>query len=1037
LFALVRTSSLPVAVMQSRSRKPLGVGEAVLPLVLAALALPSPIAATMAVAPRDRLFDASWRFLRGDDRDGSLASKVSDTACAEPFCHSTYDDATWRPVELPHDWSSEDLPSRTEDAEAPVLVVRNGTWLFSPGDVAQWALPNVSDSNWTSVMVPSDWRDPPLNYTAQNAYGWYRRHISVTQAQVVAAAAGRLTLALGTVAAADETFVNGVKIGGTGHFGKPGCTDYLTTRAYTVPSGILLSGGDNVVAVRVFSQGGLGGPGKGFPGGLVDTQNPDKRDGPFDAAGSPGGKQTGYTIGGVGWYRKEFTLSDADAGKVVALRFDGVYMNSDVWCNGVHLGNRPYGYTTFQYDLTPHLAPTGQRNVIAVRAANTGKNSRWYSGSGIYRHVWLTVTPLVHVDLWGVSVVTTNVSTHSAKGVVVTTLRNDGTATAQATVSLRMRGPGGMAATEVVVAKVSVPGRGSVNVSQSSIISSPQLWSPSTPRLYVAEVMVESAGGADTVSETFGVRTFSFSADHGFVLNGVPLKLQGGCVHNDNGPLGSRTIDRAEERRVENLKAVGYNAIRTSHNPVSPAFIDACDRLGVLVMEEAFDCWNEGKNDDDYHLYFNEWWQRDIASMVLRDRNRPSIIMWSIGNEIPGRTSPTGLAIEKNLSDWVRVLDPTRAVTSAFPGVNDDADKFFTRLDVAGYNYGYSKYVSDHKRVPSRVMAGTESFPLSSFQNWDAIWDNPWVIGDFIWTAIDYHGESSIGATGAGTNPDLEACGGYCPEGWSYHISFCGDLDIVGHQKPQSFYRTVLWGASSIEIAVGTPAPVGHSQVIASWGWQDERQSWTWPGSEGQGLSVRVYSRHPAVQLLLNGKPVLTAPTNVSRETEFTATFIVPYVAGTLTAVGYDDAGRLATNVSLRTSGKPAALRLSADRPLINADRNDLSYVTVEVVDAQGELVPDATMRVNFQVSGVGELAAVGSGDPRDTSSFSVPRRTTWRGRCVAILRPGTDNVAPAGGSISLTATASGLTSATMKVTVHELGLSRLGDSQPQSLSYV
>ena len=326
-----------------------------------------------------------------------------------------------------------------------------------------------------------------------------------------------------------------------------------------------------------------------------------------------------------------------------------------------------------------------------------------------------------------------------------------------------------------------------------------------------------------------------------------------------------------------------------------------------------------------------------------------------------------------------------------------------------------------HKRVPSRVIAGTESFPLQSFQTWQAVLDNSWVIGDFIWTAIDYIGESAIGGTGFNT-PDLRACGGYCPQGWSWHISFCGDLDIVGHRKPQSLYRTVLWNASQLEIAVHEPVAAGEKEVVASWGWPTELPSWTWdaPAGHSANLSVNVYSRHAAVDLVLNGRKLTPAPLPVSRATQFTASFTLPYERGTLQAIGYDAAGKQAETKTIASAGKAAAIRLTADRSTIRAERDDLSYVTAEVVDANGVLVPTASTVVRFEASGVGELAAVGSGDPADTGSFYLATRRSYRGKSVAVLRPGGTNKAASAGSITLTASASGLRGATLTVHVQE-----------------
>ena len=386
---------------------------------------------------------------------------------------------------------------------------------------------------------------------------------------------------------------------------------------------------------------------------------------PFDSAHSAGGASTGFVVGGTGWYRKHFTLPASDAAKNITICFDGVYMNADVWINGQHLGNHPYGYTPFVFDLTPHLKPTGQENVLAVQVKNVGKNSRWYSGSGIYRHVWLAVADPSHIPFFGLHVVTTNISKSAATVSVFTAIENDRSADAAIRLRARLIAPDGKA-TKPQEIEIHVPAGKQQEFTQDFSVNKPVLWSLNNPALYRAEVeLVENQKSLDRAGATFGIRTISFSVTNGFELNGEMVKLKGGCMHHDDGPLGSATIDRAEERRVQLMKAYGFNAIRTSHNPPSPAFLDACDRYGVLVMDEAFDCWEEGKNPDDYGKHFDEWWQRDLDSMILRDRNHPSIILWSIGNEIPQRAKERGYVIAKQLSNEVHRLDSTRPVTEA------------------------------------------------------------------------------------------------------------------------------------------------------------------------------------------------------------------------------------------------------------------------------------------------------------------------------------------------------------------------------------
>mmetsp|Transcript_58349 Transcript_58349/g.115802 ORF Transcript_58349/g.115802 Transcript_58349/m.115802 type:complete len:546 (-) Transcript_58349:202-1839(-) len=525
--------------------------------------------------------------------------------------------------------------------------------------------------------------------------------------------------------------------------------------------------------------------------------------------------------------------------------------------------------------------------------------------------------------------------------------------------------------------------------------------------MHLAEVSVASASGSrDALTIPFGVRSISFNASHGLMLNGVETKLYGGCVHHDNGPLGAMAIDRAEERRVEALKRLGYNAVRTAHNPVSPAFLAACDKLGMLVMEEAFDCWGLGKNPDDYHLDFWEWWRRDMAALVLRDRNHPSIVMWSIGNEIPMRFGEAGANLSKVMHDYVHALDPGsgRAVTSAYPLIHEQDSKFLHNLDVTGYNYaGVGIYAKDHARLPDRVMVGTESVAMDSYRMWSDVWSLHAVIGDFIWTAIDYLGDSYSGFT----DGDVDALASRHP--WPWHISFCGDLDIVGHSKPQSVYRRVLWGMSPIGMLVHRPG--AFPEQLQWWGWPDELESWSWAGYEGQLLGVRVFARGcEAAVLLLNGRPLAHAPF----QSNFTAVFTVPFAPGTLEAVCVIGS-TLVANVSaaLHTTHRPASLHLEADRSTIAHNVNDLAFVTVSVVDDHGRRVPDAALPVSFTVSGAaGHLIAVGSGNPSDPSSFTTSTRTTWQGRALAILQPKGETA----GAITLVASVPGLHSANVTV---------------------
>lgn len=915
---------------------------------------------------RDTGVDENWRFRLGDPA-GAQARE--------------FDDSDWRVLDLPHDWSIEDLPPAPPPTRA-VLMAAEGRWRFAPGDDIAWKEPGFDDAGWQEVELPCSW-ESHSGYTQDNVYGWFRRRLDLSAEM----AGQEAELRLGCIDDVDETFLNGVRIGGCGSFPPAFRTAYEEQRVYRVPAGLLRGGGQDVLAVRVFDGAGVG--------GIVQAGRPPLRVGPFDPDASPGGQDTGHVLGGTAWYRKGFVLPASTAGQCVSLRFDGVYEHTDLWVNGHFVRSHHGGYTGFACDLTPWLVRPGDDNSVAVRVRNEGRNSRWYSGSGIYRHVWLTVVDALHVPLWGVAVTTPEASDATACVRVVVELENRRDRATAAHVRVRVVGPDG---TPVGMAETgtAVPGFGRGEAVLQLPVERPRLWSPETPALYRAEVEVRRGRVVvDCHAVLFGIRTIRVSAEEGFLLNGQPRKLRGACVHHDNGPLGAAAIDRAEERRVELLKARGYDAVRTSHNPPSPAFLDACDRLGLLVMDEAFDMWRVAKKPDDYHRVFDACWREDLDAMVLRDRNHPSVVIWSVGNELPERYSEDGARTAAMLAERVRELDPTRPVTAAFCGLNDQADPFFAALDLCGYNYGRDRYDIDHQRHPQRIIVSTESFPAQAFDYWQDALAKPWVIGDFVWTGIDYIGESGIGHAMVEGGPG----GGLRP--WPWHVANCGDMDLCGFVKPAGLYRDVLWGVSALEILVHRPLPEGRGGRISAWGWPDEEPRWTWPGHEGRTMRVTVYSSCEQVRLLLNGTEFGTRSAGTSNR--LTAVFEVPYAAGELRAVGVAG-GREVASRTLRTAGHPATLHLTADRACIAARPGDLAHVTVEARDTAGTLVPDAEFLVRFGIRGPGELAAVGNGNPVDAASFHQPQRRLFRGRCLAIVRP-TGRT----GTITLTATAEGL----------------------------
>lgn len=737
-------------------------------------------------------------------------------------------------------------------------------------------------------------------------------------------------------------------------------------------------------------------------------------DSPIDS-NAVGGIDIGYFVGGTGWYRKKFTIPSELNGKRFNINFEGVYMNADIWLNGEYLGNHPYGYTGFWYDISENLI-FGEENIVAVKVRNEGKNSRWYSGSGIYRHVWLSVTEPLYIAPWGTYITTPEVSNLLAQVDVKTKVVNDSDKSMEVTlvtIIINRKGE----ETAKVETKMQIEAASSLEISQNLTVQSPELWSPESPNLYTAvtEIVDSDSQVLDKVETTFGIRTIKFTVEEGFLLNGKPTLLRGGCMHHGNGPLGSAAYDRAEERRVELMKASGFNSIRCAHNPPSPAFLDACDRLGILVIDEAFDMWRKPKWPQDYNLYFDQWWQKDIESMVLRDRNHPSIIMWSTGNEIPERGEPEGVKTSQMLAEYVRDLDPTRPVTSAVNGLRPDKDPYFATLDIAGYNYSsggdhgkQSIFEIDHNRLPNRIIYCSESYPLEAFGAWMDVIDYPYVIGDFVWTGFDYLGEASIGWLG------------YPHEGsfYPWNHAFCGDIDICGFKRPQSYYRNVLWNAGQqVSIFVKPPKPSFKTNPDkkdwSKWEWQDVVAEWNWDDYENQPLEVEVYCIFETVELFLNGESLGKKETN--RGTQWIAKWEVPYKPGILKAVAYEGT-KEADSRELVTAEDPNNIHFSVDRAKIKADGQDLSYITVDLLDSNDRRHPKAENLIRFEIEGPGSIIAVASSNPMSVESYQQPKRKAYKGRCLVIVKSTRES-----GNIIIKASSTGLQSARLIIISEEV----------------
>jgi beta-galactosidase len=715
-------------------------------------------------------------------------------------------------------------------------------------------------------------------------------------------------------------------------------------------------------------------------------------EGPFDE-NNPTGGAGGYLPAGVGWYRKRFTLPESDSGRCVFLDFDGVMANSDVWINGAHLGRRPYGYVSFRYELTPHLRfGASQPNVIGVRADNSAQPaSRWYAGAGLYRHVRLVVTDPVHLGHWATFVTTPRVERAQATVHVSTAVVNQSGAPREAAIEVTLLSPGGRTAATATSAARSIAAGQSEPFECELKVTNPVLWDLDRGALYRAITRVK-AGRAilDEETTTFGIRDFRFEPETGFWLNGRNFKIKGVCLHHECGGLGAAVPSRAWERRFGLLKELGVNAVRTAHNPPAPEFLDLCDRVGLMVMDEMFDCWTVAKNSYDYHLYFNDWSAIDTRDTVLRDRNHPSIVVYSAGNEIHD-TPKADLAkrILTGLRDTFHRWDPTRPVSQGLfrPNVSHDYDNGLADLlDVVGQNYRENEILAAHRAKPSRKILGTEN--THDRAAWLALRDNPAYAGQFLWSGIDYLGEARRWPTvGAGS----------------------GLLDRTGRPKPLGFQRQSWWSdkpmvhiARRIVPPRLTPSDPGYEPLQRP---QEVFCNWNPASLEPHEENVEVYSNCEQVELWLNGKSLGAKPRPAD---DAPRVWQVPFEPGTVKAVG-SNGGKVVASHELRTAGRPAKILLAADRTRLAAHWEDVSYITATVADDKGAMVPDAADLVVFQVSGAGRIAAVDNGDNRSHEPFQASERRAYQGQCVAVVR-----ATSPGGKITVQASSPGLAGATV-----------------------
>ncbi|MHB1922219.1 MAG: beta-galactosidase GalB [Chitinophagaceae bacterium] len=720
----------------------------------------------------------------------------------------------------------------------------------------------------------------------------------------------------------------------------------------------------------------------------------------------------GALPGGIGWYRKSFLVPSTNQNRLMFIDFDGVYMNSVVWINGHYLGKRPYGYSSFRYELTPYLHYGKQPNLVAVRVDNSHQpNSRWYSGSGIYRNVWLVTTPPTFVDHWGTFITTPDVSPASARVDIQTSLTNQSTEKGPYQLITLIYDQQGK-----LVSKISTslpfPESQEDTILQEISLSNPHLWSMDHPYLYQAKSIILASGKIrDQYYTSFGIRSFHFDANKGFFLNGRPVKILGVCDHHDLGCLGSAINTRALQRQLQLLKAMGCNAIRTSHNPPAPELLNWCDKMGFLVMDEAFDCWKKGKNPYDYHLYWDKWHKKDLLDLIRRDRNHPSVFIWSIGNEIPDQWDSVGGPIARELAGLVKSLDTTRPITSALNGP-ESKNNFIAHagaLDLIGYNYNISGYKFFHQNFPGQKFIATETtsaletrghydmpsdsirrWPLpknspdkmnanytcSAYDNcstpwgstheegWKAIKKHAYLSGMFIWTGFDYLGEPT-------------------PYGWPARSSYFGIIDLAGFPKDVYYMYQSEW----------TDSTVLH--IFPHWNWK-----------KGDTVDIWAYYNHAdQVELFLNGKSL---GIRSKHGDDLHVMWRVPFEPGTLVAISRKG-GRIVKKVVEQTAGQPAKIILEADRKEINANGRDLSFVTVKIEDQHGIVEPHADNLVHFTISGPGFIAGVDNGSETDHEPFQANYRKAFHGLALVVIQTSKN-----AGEITLNASADGLSPSTL-----------------------
>ena len=742
----------------------------------------------------------------------------------------------------------------------------------------------------------------------------------------------------------------------------------------------------------------------------------------------------GLPVTGEAWYRKHFVVDIKNKNKQVSVEFDGAMNNAKVWVNGEYVGGRPYGYIGFEFDITSKIK-FGEDNVIAVQLSPEDLSARWYPGAGIYRNVRLKLKNTLHIPQYGTFVTTPKVNSEIAEVTVKTSVKNSGNKVVEATLETIIKDEKGKTVAENSTKK-NIGGSSVEEFSLDTKIQNPQLWEIANSYLYTVTSLVKVNGSlVDEYTTKFGARTIEFDAEKGFLLNGNIVQLNGVCMHHDQGPLGAAINYRAKQRQMQIMQSMGVNALRTSHNPPSPEMLQVCDELGIVVITEAFDEWKLGKVENGYHKYFDEWHETDLRDMIKRDRNHPSVIMWSIGNEILEQARKDGWKVAKILNDICHDEDNTRPTTAGFnyypaPFKN----KLAYQIDIVGMNYWSDKYKEIKENNPGIILYGSETSSQTSSRgvyhlpieylprketnhvsSYDVIVGPPWAyapdiefddqeknpnsLGEFIWTGFDYLGEPTpYGGRDNSTN-------GYWNDDWPSRSSYFAPVDLCGFPKDRYYLYQSQW----------TTEPMVH--VLPHWNWE---------GKEGDIIPVVSYTNCDEVELIVNGKSYgkrikgkdfTMIPSEYHGfkkgmyKSKYRLSWNVPYQAGSIKVIGYKN-GKVAATKEIKTAGKPAQIKLIADRSEINADGADLSFVTVRVEDKDGNLCPLASSQVEFEISGSGTLAAVGNGDQISMASFQVNTRKAFNGLSMVIVKSTEE-----GGEISIKANSKGLTSDFISIT--------------------